>query len=228
MHMNRCLPHPPTMKLVHDALREPNTTKRRVILSRLFKGYAATADFPGHLFIEDLVEMYPNAKIVLNVRKGGAEDWEASMKSTIAPFMDWKYRIACWWSLPDWMHYQTEVAWEDAVKEKFGIDHFWDAAMYEAHNDWVKKVCRQHGREVLLWEPGMGWLELCEFLGKEEPKMPLPRNNDRAKMEKVVRWRIGVGLRLWMRKVCVPIVLSVAAGMGALRLLHLADRVGIH
>ncbi|KAK5199281.1 hypothetical protein LTS03_002281 [Exophiala xenobiotica] len=221
MHMNRCLPHPATMKLVHDALREPDTPKRRAILYTLFDGYAATADFPGHLFIEDLIDMYPDAKVVLNVRKGGATDWEASMKTTIAPFMSWQYRVACWWSVPDWWHYQTEMAWEDDVKKRFGVDHFWDAAAYDAHNDWVKRLCQERGRDVLVWEPGMGWDGLCEFVDRKEPTVPLPRNNDRAKMEKVVQWRIALGLRLWAKRAGLTIALSVVGSWGLGRMLSI-------
>jgi hypothetical protein len=106
MHMSRTLPAPPKMKMVQDALQEPDATKRRAILFKLFEGCAATADFPGHLFVEDLVHMYPNAKFILNVRKGGAEGWSASMREAIAPFLSFKYRVACWWSPADWQHYR--------------------------------------------------------------------------------------------------------------------------
>ena len=216
MHMSRCLPSPPTMRLVHDALCEKNTQKRRAMLHELFDGCAATADFPGHLFIEDLIEMYPDAKVVLNVRKG-AGDWETSMKSTLAPFMSWQYRVAGFWSPSDYWHYRCEVEWQRFVKEKFGADNFWSKGVYDAHNEWVKRVCRENGKEVLVWEPSMGWGPLCEFLGKKEPLMPIPRTNDRAKMEKIVGWRIRIGLKVWMKKVCVPVAISVLGGWGVLK-----------
>ncbi|KAJ9634301.1 uncharacterized protein PV06_00470 [Exophiala oligosperma] len=221
MHMNRCLPQPAKMKLVHDALREQDTMKRRAILYQLFQGCAATTDFPGHLFIEDLVEMYPDAKVVLNVRKGGATDWATSMKTTIAPFMSWSYRVACYWSVPDWWHYQTEIAWEGDVRKRFGVNHFWDSGVYDMHNEWVKRVCREHGKDVLLWEPGMGWEELCRFLGKEVPVVPLPRNNDRKKMEGVVKWRIALGWKLWARKAVMTVLATVLGSWGLNRMLTL-------
>src|SRR5258708_7393489 len=87
MHMNRCIPLPPNLRFIWEALSEPDTPKRRAILYKLFAGCAATTGFPGHLFIEDLIEMYPNAKIVLNVSKTGAKDWAFSMHSATAPFL---------------------------------------------------------------------------------------------------------------------------------------------
>jgi hypothetical protein len=221
MHMNRCLPSPANMHFIWEALREPDTQKRRAILYKLFAGCAATADFPGHLFIEDLVEMYPDIKVVLNVRKNGAEDWAASMSSTIAPFMGWQYRTACYWSQPDYWHYQCEVEWQRFVQEKFGVKNFWSAELYEKHNQWVLDVCQKRGKKVLVWEPSMGWGSLCEFLGKKEPESGIPRTNDRGKMEKIVLWRISIGLKLWATKVVAPLAFSAFGGWGLLRATNL-------
>ncbi|OCT55077.1 hypothetical protein CLCR_03089 [Cladophialophora carrionii] len=220
MHMNRCLPSPANMRMVYDALSEKDTQKRRDILYKLFSGCAATADFPGHLFLEDLVEMYPDAKVILNIRKGGAEDWEASMKTTIAPFMTWQYRVACYWSAPDYWHYRCEVEWQRLVQEKFGADNFWDKEVYERHNEWVKQVCRAKGREVIVWEPSMGWGSLCEGIGRKVPDADVPRTNDRAKMEKIVGWRIKLGLSLWMKKVCVPTAVAIPVGLGIMQAIN--------
>ncbi|KIW75469.1 hypothetical protein Z517_10210 [Fonsecaea pedrosoi CBS 271.37] len=221
MHMNRCLSSPMNMRLLYDALREKDTQRRRAILYKLFAGCAATADFPGHLFVEDLIEMYPEAKVVLNIRKGGAADWESSMKSTIAPFMSWQYRVACFWSIPDYWHYQCEIEWQRFCREKFGADNFWSQEVYDKHNAWVVKLCQERGREVLLWEPAMGWAPLCEYLGKKEPEIDVPRTNDRGKMEKVVSWRISLGLKLWMSKICVPVAVSVLGGYGVVKAMQL-------
>ncbi|KIX10154.1 uncharacterized protein Z518_01235 [Rhinocladiella mackenziei CBS 650.93] len=106
--------------------------------------------------LADLVEMYPDAKIVLNVRKGGAADWEASMKFTIAPLYSRKYRVANFWSVPSSWHYLAEERWQNFVREKFGVDTFWEASAYDAHNEWVEKVAHEHGRKVRVWELRMG------------------------------------------------------------------------
>ena len=224
MHMNRCLTAPANMQFIMEALREPDAQKRRAILYKLFAGCAATADFPGHLFIEDLIEMYPDAKVVLNVRKSGAQDWAASMSTTIAPFMGWQYRTACYLSQPDYWHYQCEVEWQRSVQERFGVKNFWDAEVYEKHNQWVLDICREKGKEVLIWEPSMGWAQLCEFLGKKVPENGIPRTNDRGKMEKIVLWRISIGLKMWATKVVAPIALSVFGSWGLMRATNLEDR----
>ena len=195
---------PPKMKLVELALREQDPYIRRGYIYSLFNGAAATADFPGHLFVEDLTVMYPNAKFILNTRKGGAKSWSASMSEAIAPFYSWKYRVACWWSPADWQHYQAEVAWEQFVQRKLGVPNFWCEDLYEKHCQWVRDVCKKNDVKLLEWEPGVGWEELCAFLGKKVPEQGVPHANERGQMTKVLKWRVMVGLKLWMRKVGAP------------------------
>lgn len=209
MHMSRTLPAPPKMKLVEDALKETDATKRRAILFKLFDGCAATADFPGHLFVEDLVHMYPDAKFILNVRAGesskAAASWSASMREAIAPFLSLKYRVACWWSPADWQHYQTEVAWQQFVQNKLDVPNFYCEELYEKHNEWVRRAARQAGVDLLEWEPGMGYEPLCEFLGRKIPAQnEVPKTNERGQMKKVLAWRISIGLKLWAKNVVLP------------------------
>ena len=211
MHMNRVLMAPPKMRLVELALREEDPKIRRGYLYKLFDGAAATADFPGHLFVEDLTVMYPNAKFILNIRKGGAASWSASMSESIAPFYSWRYRVACWWNPADWQHYQAEMAWEKFVQEKLGVPNFWCEELYEKHCQWVRDTCKKNNVDLLEWEPGMGWGELCAFLGKKVPEQGVPHINERGKMTKVLNWRIMQGLKLWAKKVGYPAA-GVAVG----------------
>ena len=50
---------------------------------------------------------------------------------------------------------------------------------YVRHNEEVRRVCAEQGREVLEFEVGRdGWKELCCFLGEEVPEGTFPRTND--------------------------------------------------
>lgn len=52
---------------------------------------------------------------------------------------------------------------------------------YLKHNEDVRRLCKELGREVLEFEVGLdGWKELCGFLGVEVPKNGFPRTNDSA------------------------------------------------
>lgn len=74
-HMVHIIPSPRFSKLVIQALQETDKARRHKILHQIFDGFRATTDFPGVWFIDDLMDMYPEAKIVLNQREGGAKPW---------------------------------------------------------------------------------------------------------------------------------------------------------
>jgi hypothetical protein len=59
MHMTHIAPFVDQLNLVLAALREEDRECRQKIPHKIFDGYAATADFPGVAFIDDLMDMYP-------------------------------------------------------------------------------------------------------------------------------------------------------------------------
>lgn len=61
MHMAYVAPHVDRLELAIACLKEQNTEKRQKMLRTLFAGYAATADFPGVMFIEDLMDSRASA-----------------------------------------------------------------------------------------------------------------------------------------------------------------------
>ncbi len=50
---------------------------------------------------------------------------------------------------------------------------------YERHNREVQDYFRDRPKDLLIvnWENGDGWKELCEFLEKPEPNVPMPHAN---------------------------------------------------
>jgi hypothetical protein len=50
-------------------------------LTEVLDGYEATVDWPGSFFYPELIELYPDAKVLLSVRDD--EAWARSMQQTI-------------------------------------------------------------------------------------------------------------------------------------------------
>ena len=50
-----------------DSDKDARKEERQALMRSIFAegGYKATVDFPGSMFAEDLVEMYPDAKVLL-------------------------------------------------------------------------------------------------------------------------------------------------------------------
>ncbi|KAM0426312.1 hypothetical protein ACHAPT_008352 [Fusarium lateritium] len=69
MHMAHIAPHVDREQIIIDALNEEDAEKRQKLLHRVYDGYASACDFPGWAFVPDLMDMYPDAVVVLNQRK---------------------------------------------------------------------------------------------------------------------------------------------------------------
>ena len=82
------------IRLVCSDLCEPDKARRQAILRPLFDSYEVTADYPSCILMDDLLEMYPQAKLVFNVREEGAEVWQRSIQSTLSWFSSTAFHIA--------------------------------------------------------------------------------------------------------------------------------------
>jgi len=152
----------------------------------IFAGAKSTCDFPSSFYYRELMEFYPEAKVVLSVRS--AEGWVKSMRDTV-----WAVFIG-----PSVMHHVCEarravdplwdrymqVMWHinfETENSAFAGDHHSDegfAAIMERWNDKVRATVP--AERLLVWEPGDGWEPLCGFLDVAIPDGPVPRVNDTA------------------------------------------------
>lgn len=77
MHMAYVAPHADGVLAATKEMRHTTAPK---LLHGLFDGFKSTADFPCCLFNDNLMDMYLDAKIVLNTRPGGGVQWARSMR----------------------------------------------------------------------------------------------------------------------------------------------------
>lgn len=205
MHFAHIAPNAGRGDLVIAALRENDTARRHKILHKVFDGFQATTDFPGAMLMDDLMDMYPDAKIVLNKRPGGGRQWEQSIKVLTFGGSPW-YRALCFLWKTDRNVY---AMWYDIMERcqiKLGLtaDELLTPKHYDAHNAWIRAEAAKRGREVLEFEPKDGWGPLCEFIGTEAPKNePFPNRNDASEVRMVVRILYARGIISWLALVGV-------------------------
>jgi hypothetical protein len=134
----------------------------------LFAGYSATVDYPGCVFWRELVEYYPEAKVVLSVRD--AESWFESTQATIfAPAN--VLRLA---------NSPMSEFFEKAVRRDYGDrihDREFMIEQFRRHNAAVERAVPKS--RLLVYEVSQGWDPLCRFLGVPAPDVPFPRVNSR-------------------------------------------------
>ncbi|KUI53680.1 hypothetical protein VP1G_01127 [Cytospora mali] len=197
MHMAHVQPSAERQLLVTAAVQEKDTAKRRKILSQLFAGFAATADFPSIIFADDLMDMYPDASIILNTRSGGAVSWHKSFSEGLRFFDSWLFWGATFLVKSDRAMMRMMKATDGLYLDRWGLT-FRDREIYDQHNEWVRAEARKRGREVLEFQAEDGWEPICHLLGKKVPATAYPRMNDQKTMNMVKRFIIGRGLLHWV------------------------------
>ena len=151
--------------------------------SEIFDGYESTVDWPGGFFYRELVEAYPDAKVLLSVRD--PDEWELSMRETVwdvrhADSVMRKLSDAQGLVYPPWQAFLEMV---DGVLWK-GRGTFADGHIEEGqlaagmirHHEAVKRAVAPE--RLLVWSVMDGWGPLCEFLEVPAPAAPFPHTND--------------------------------------------------
>src|ERR1700677_1260105 len=156
-----------------------------VLWDQILGGSRSTADWPGGYFYRELMEFYPDAKVLLSVRD--PESWERSFRDTIWP-MSFGNTL-----MPLLAHARAEIdprfhAYLELVDRMFwgpqgtfSAGHAEPSQLIEQmleHTEAVKRAVP--AERLLVWDVKEGWGPLCEFLEVDVPETPLPHANDRG------------------------------------------------
>jgi hypothetical protein len=150
----------------------------------VFDGFHATVDWPGGYFWRELMDYYPDAKVLLSVRE--PEKWEPSFRETIWNMCFGESLIRLISSArgqvdPPWSRYLQLVDrmfWSG--QGTFAAGHETPEqlmAQFERHNEEVEASVPPE--RLLVWSVTEGWEPLCDFLDVPVPAEPLPHVNDR-------------------------------------------------
>ena len=132
----------------------------------VFKGYAATVDWPSATFYETMAKAYPDSKVILTER-----DPEAWWRSTQATIFNWDAPSA---NLPEPFLRMVEKV-VGALFDQRIHDHDHVVEVFKRHNARVREVIPAD--RLLVYEIADGWEPLCAFLGVPVPDGPMPKVN---------------------------------------------------
>jgi hypothetical protein len=139
----------------------------------IFGRYRAVTDAPGVYFWRDLVERYPDAKVILTERD--PERWYDSMQSTIfSP----KHReimgatpvgaLIGKLAQRSWPGRNSNLSHGPPPRELM-------VKMFNDHSDAVRAEIAPE--RLLVYQVAQGWGPLCDFLGVPIPETDFPRLN---------------------------------------------------
>lgn len=170
----------------YAAKRAGDRPRTLALLKELMAGFVGCTDMPPLDFISELMELYPNAKVVLVTRD--PERWLESIKPVAQ-------NASLWW-LPYGMAFVPGWRWFPSLSLEFGTstrEYLGKDAPTDANpkpstklllnwNESVKSMVPPE--KLLVMDLKEGWEPLCKFLDLPVPDGPLPRANDTAAANK--------------------------------------------
>ncbi|VDP74088.1 unnamed protein product [Echinostoma caproni] len=189
------------------------------LIQDLLHDYCGAVDFPAASYYWQIMQVYPDAKVILTVRD--TNKWVESARATIIPangrpkppwFVRWVWFLRVGRSpgeMPNRFFNRT-----------FGGDVFQmdDEQLGRAFDQWNADVQRKVPKErLLVYRVQDGWEPLCKFLQMDVPNQPFPCVNERDQFGRHVRFAhalnfaLGIGIPLGVT------ILAVGLGLYAWR-----------
>ncbi|KAF6266418.1 hypothetical protein COO60DRAFT_1633015 [Scenedesmus sp. NREL 46B-D3] len=157
------------------------SSSKAVDFKAVLDGSGAVCDWPANFFYKQLMEAYPDAKVILTVRDPAS--WYNSVKETVwaickaindAPaYVRWIDGLFPPGS--QMVPMMDKVLWQSIMRGSFQDPQ----AAQKCYVSILKGV-RTHvpADKLLVFHPSQGWEPLCSFLGKPVPDQPFPHVND--------------------------------------------------
>lgn len=175
-------------------MREPSAPARQKILAEVTKGYSAIVDGPGCFFVQDWIEMYPDAKVVLGLRKS-PEVWLASMNGSIAKVFGQGLLYWLAYFVPEmYFGFTMNNLWEAQTRKQYGVSVMTEE-YYSLHNDYIRSIVPSD--RLLEFQASDGWGPLAMFLGEAVPIGTFPHKNDAGVANGLIKSFVVYGVGVW-------------------------------
>jgi len=159
----------------------------RVFSGKSIPSYRSGVDFPMSAYYQELLQYYPNSKVILTVRE--PEKWYDSFNQTVARVSRHHPERNCFFgcvTCPTPHSYMDQWVESPIPKMFFGEEALSSKeTAIKAYNEWTEQVKRNVPEEkLLIFHPRNGWEPLCKFLEVPVPDEPFPRSNTRKDMSR--------------------------------------------
>jgi hypothetical protein len=171
---------------------------------QIFGDSRSSVDWPSARYYRELMDYYPDAKILLSVREGAS--WVRSMRPTVWGLFHGDSAMhhisdARTTVDPLWRRYialMQHMNWDEQTGAMAG-DTWSDEGLIAVNDRWNDAVkATVPAERLLVWYPSDGWEPLCNFLEVDVPAEPVPRLNDTAAFnEGIVGGSLGVLNEWW-------------------------------
>ena len=183
----------------------------------LLGNYGAVTDSPAICFAEELIEVYPDAKVILVERD--VERWYTSFEVLI----DEMYNpilhllrildpqlIGPIATMYNYVYRDRKGFCRTDQKEELKTTA---RTLYREHNEHIRRLCSKE--RLLNFRLDEGWGPLCDFLAIEDPGVPFPRLNEGAALKEKFKEFEKRSMTLIVRNV-IMVVVSIFVGLLAM------------
>jgi hypothetical protein len=147
-------------------------------------GYQSAVDFPACIYYKELMQAFPDAKVVHTVRD--PERWYQSMYETVYQMTNfsplWARRLIK--PLGNMVEMATITVWDGVFKGDFE-NRQRAIEIFQQHTEIVKRTVP--AESLLIFDVKEGWGPLCKFLQVPIPDTPFPHLNDSEQMKRVMK-----------------------------------------
>lgn len=153
-----------------------------------FRDYGAAVDWPACSYYEELMEVYPEAKVILTVRD--PERWHASALRTIYEISN--TRVSAFFFAVTGLfaprfgglgRMTGDLIWSGTFHDRFE-EREHALRVFHDHTEEVKRTVPPE--RLLVYEVKEGWGPLCRFLDVEAPEEPFPHLNDASAFRRFI------------------------------------------
>jgi hypothetical protein len=157
---------------------------------KFLEGWDSSVDWPGCHFYREMMEAWPDAKVLLSVRD--PENWYQSYYDTI-----WlvTQELAAGREPPAYVKPVLDLAARNMTHDTFDgqfENKEKTIAVFNRHIEQVKRTVP--ASKLLVFDVKEGWEPLCAFLGAPVPDQPFPHLNDTAGFRQFVITMMGGGV----------------------------------
>ncbi|KAH7305782.1 P-loop containing nucleoside triphosphate hydrolase protein [Stachybotrys elegans] len=165
----------------------------KAMLRERLDGFVACTDSPMCGFFPELVELYPDAMVVVTTRD--PTSWTKSMHTVASAATMW-FLGAVLLPLPTMRHFAGYI---NGLRVQYR--HLYDEGepltekTYHHHIEWLKRVVPPE--RLVFFDVKDGWDPLCKALGEPVPDVPFPKLNDGEAIQRLSERMVLEGLRRW-------------------------------
>ena len=145
-------------------------------MKRVYQNADVCVDIPGYLFFEEILEAFPDCKVILSVRE--EDSWIESLVRQLDSSS--RSKISMLSPTARKMHYFVDSFFNAAIGTFNTKSTYVIRKRYRIHNHRVKSIVPAD--KLLVYNVKEGWKPLCDFLECEVPTIAFPHENIKSEI----------------------------------------------